>query len=140
MKFMQKIVSAGFVASLVFTGVATTPIFSSIFSTNAYAQTSSQTSSAKSRVDQAKAQGLVGEQLDGYIGFVTPGISADIRAAVNEINIKRKSIFTKTARAKKVSVATIAGLTGEKLTTKAKPGEKIKLGDGSWRVVGRVAG
>jgi len=136
MRFMQKTLSAVFVASLAFTGVATTTIFNTIFSTSAYAQTVS----AKSRVDQAKAEGLVGEQLDGYIGFVTQDISADIRAAVNEINIKRKSIFTKTARAKKVSVATIAGLTGEKLTAKAKPGEKIKLGDGSWRVVGRVAG
>jgi len=128
MKFMQKTLSAIFVAGLVFAGVVVTPALTP--------STQAQTISAKARVDQAKAQGLVGEQLDGYIGFVTSDVSADIRAAVNEINIKRKSIYTQTARAKKVSVSTIAGLTGEKLTAKAKTGEKVKLGDGVWRVVG----
>jgi len=127
MKFFEKIVSAAFMTSLVLTGVAV----ASALSVSAQAQTVS----AKSRVDQAKAKGLVGEQLDGYLGFVTQDISADIRAAVNEVNIKRKSIYTRTARAKKVSISTIAGLTGEKLTAKANPGQMIKLGDGIWRAV-----
>jgi len=128
MRFMQKTLSAVFMASLVFTGVATTAILS--------ASAHAQTISAKARVDQAKAEGLVGEQLDGYLGFVKPDVSEDVRAAVNEINIRRKSIYTQTARAKKVSVSTISGLTGEKLTAKAKPGQMVKLGDGTWRVVG----
>ncbi len=128
MKFMRKTLSAVFMTSLIFAGVAITPVLS--------ASAHAQTPSAKSRVDLAKTQGLVGEQLDGYIGFVKPDVSEDVRAAVNEINIKRKSIYTKAARAKKVSVSIIAGLTGEKLTAKAKPGEMIKLGDGLWRVVG----
>jgi len=128
MKVPQKILSAVFMASLVLTGIVVVPGLTE--------SAQAQILSVKARVDQAKAQGLVGEQLDGYIGFVTPGVSADIRAAVNEINIKRKTIYTGTARAKKVSVSIIAGLTGEKLTAKARPGHMVKLGDGIWRPVG----
>jgi len=128
MKFIQKTLSVVFVAALAFGAISAMPVLKQ----DAHAQAAS----AKMRVDQAKAQGLVGEQLDGYIGFVKTDVSADIRAAVNEINIKRKSIYTKTARAKKVSVSTVAGLTGEKLIAKVRPGEMVKLGDGTWRAAG----
>ena len=103
----------------------------------AQAQTQAQTQSAKQIVDQAKAQGLVGERLDGYVGFVKSDVSADIRAAVNEINIKRKSIYTRLAREQNVAVSDVAGLTGEKLVAKARSGQMVFLGDGQWHVVGQ---
>ncbi len=103
---------------------------------NLAAPASAQALSAKSIVDQAKQAGLVGEQLDGYLGFISNNVSADIRAAVNEINIKRKSLYTKIAREKGVSVSDVAGLSGEKLVAKAAPGTYVKLGDGQWHKVG----
>ena len=95
-----------------------------------------QAASAKSIVDQAKTDKLVGEKLTGYLDFVTQDISAETRAAVNEINIKRKSIYTKLASEQNVGVAVVAGLTGEKLVAKAKLGEMVMLGDNQWHATG----
>jgi len=128
MKFFNKLMSAAFAATLCIGAIAANPAFVP----SAFAQASS----AKTIVMQAKADGFVGEQLDGYIGFVKADVSADVRAAVNEINIKRKSVYTRIAREKSVSVSDVAGISGEKLVAKAGAGEMVKLGDGNWHPAG----
>lgn len=128
MKLITKIIGATFVASLAFGTLSLTPIWTP----NALAQVQG----AKTIVDQAKSQGLVGEQLDGYIGFIRSDVSSKVRAAVNEINITRRSIYTKKAREKKVAVSDVAGLMGEKLIARAKSGEMVKIGDGQWHPAG----
>jgi len=128
MKFANKIMSAAIVGVLALGTVAALPVLG----TSVHAQVST----AKAITTQAKADGLIGEQLDGYIGFVNQDVSDEVRAAVNEINIKRKSIYTRTAREKNVSVSDVAGVTGEKLVAKAPMGEMVKLGDGLWHAVG----
>jgi uncharacterized protein YdbL (DUF1318 family) len=53
---------------------------------------------AKAAVDAAKAQGVVGEQADGFLGFVNAGAaSADVRAAVAEINAGRRQLYSQAA-------------------------------------------
>ena len=37
-------------------------------------------------VDSAKAQGVVGEQADGYLGFRVPAANPDLPVAVETIN------------------------------------------------------
>lgn len=129
MKLSTKLMSAAFAASIMVGTLALVPVWTP----EAVAQTAStQAASAKSIVDQAKTDKLVGEKLNGYLDFVAQDISAEIRAAVNEINIKRKSIYTRLAREQNVGVSDIAGLTGEKLVAKAKPGEMVMLGDSQW--------
>lgn len=128
MKLMTKFISAAIAASFVVGSVTTLPAFTP----TAHAQATS----AKAIVDQAKTDGIVGEKLNGYLGIVRADASAEIRAAVNEINIKRKSIYTRLAREQKVSISDVAGLTGEKLIAKAKPGQMVMLGDGKWHVTG----
>ena len=138
MKYSTKLISAIFTAFAIVGAVTLAPVWTP----NAMAQTASsqtastQVASAKSIVDQAKTDKLVGEKLNGYLDFVTPDVSAEIRAAVNEINIKRKSIYTRLAREQSVGVSDVAGLTGEKLVAKAKPNEMIMLGDNQWRTAG----
>ena len=127
MKNSTKLMSAVFAASVVVGTMTLVPVWTP----NAMAQTVS----AKSIVDQAKTDKLVGEKLNGYLDFVTQDASAEIRAAVNEINIKRKSIYTSLAREQSVGISDVAGLTGEKLVAKAKPGEMTMLGDNQWHVV-----
>ena len=133
MKISTKLMSAVFAASVMVGTMALVPVWTP----NAIAQAAStQTASTKSIVDQAKTDKLVGEKLNGYLDFVTQDISAEVRAAVNEINIKRKSIYTRLAREQNVGVSDIAGLTGEKLIAKAKLGEMVMLGDNQWHVSG----
>ena len=44
-------------------------------------------------LNQARSQGLIGEQADGYLGFV-PGasVSADLRGRVEQNNIQRRAL------------------------------------------------
>ena len=128
MKFMTKIMASAFVATITIGTLSLSPVWAP--------SALAQTQSAKEIVDQAKTQGLVGEQLDGYVGFVSTGVSAKIRAAVNEINITRKSIYTKKAREKSVAISDVAGLMGEKLIARAPQGQMVKLGDGQWHPAG----
>src|SRR3569833_3100540 len=53
--------------------------------------------SDKAAVDAAKAAGTVGEQADGYLGFVSGGGDAGLNAAVNEINAGRATVYAQTA-------------------------------------------
>ncbi len=59
---------------------------------------------SKALVDAAKAQGIVGEQSDGMLGFVTPSSDAALKAAVDEINAGRHDVFAQAAAKNGVSV------------------------------------
>lgn len=86
-------------------------------------------------VTQARAAGVVGEQLDGYLGFAkTP--PADVKAAVDAINIKRRAIYTDIATKQHATVQEVATARGcEQLSTRVKTGEAYSI-NGSWAVKG----
>jgi len=93
-----------------------------------------QAQSAKSIVDSAKAKGVIGETVAGYLAETGSGaVSAAEKAAMNEINIGRKSIYTRKARAENLQVEVVATVFGEKQVAKANRGEKVMDASGSWR-------
>ncbi|NNC38788.1 MAG: YdbL family protein [Hyphomonadaceae bacterium] len=94
-----------------------------------------QVGAAKKIVDAAKEQGIVGETIDGYLALVSGSASAEIEAAMNEINIRRKSVYTSLARETGTSPENVAGVSGEKLVAKARRGEKVRLSNGEWQTV-----
>src|SRR5690349_19537898 len=60
-------------------------------------------------VSSARASGQVGEQADGYMGFPTGvNVSADLRARVDQINIRRRAAYTQRAAQRNVSVNEMA--------------------------------
>ena len=87
---------------------------------------------AKTVVDQAIAAGKIGETIGGYLAEVK-GISDAERRAMNEINIGRKSVYTRLAGQKGVSVDVIARLSGEKQLEKAARGTMIMDESGRWK-------
>lgn len=91
-----------------------------------------QTVSAKSIIDAAKARGTIGETPAGYLAIVG-GETAAERNAMNEINIGRKAIYTRKARAENLQVEVVAAIFGEKQIMKARPGAKVMSSNGSWR-------
>lgn len=94
---------------------------------------SAQQQSAKAIVDASIAQGVIGEQIDGYLGVVSgQSPSADQRRAMDEINIARKSHYTRRARFNGVSVEEYAAATGEKLLQRAASGTMIRGNNGIW--------
>lgn len=89
--------------------------------------------SSKAVVDAAKAQGIVGEQADGYLGLVTGTASADIRAAVNDINIQRKKAYTNMSRQKGESVDNVGKVFALDLIARAPSGQMVRDGNGVWK-------
>lgn len=91
-------------------------------------------SSSKATVDAAIARGEIGEQIDGYLGIVDgQNPSADVRTAMADINIRRKSAYAEAAAEGNVQTAVFAQLTGEKQILKADPGTYIKDASGRWK-------
>lgn len=81
----------------------------------------------------ARAEGLVGEKTDGYLGFVTPPSPA-VKALVDDINIKRKAKYTEEALANGATVEEMAFRTGCRLIKeRTVPGEKYQAPDKSWK-------
>lgn len=84
-------------------------------------------------IEQAKAQGIIGEMATGYLGFVEPGkASADLKRRVDEINAGRLEEYTKIAAARGQTVQVVAQLAAEKQFERAEPGELVKPANDSW--------
>lgn len=86
-------------------------------------------------VTAALDAGTVGERADGYLG-IAGSVSADVRAQVDQINIKRRALYTQTAASRGVSVEEIAAATGCQTLRRVSPGRAYSLDGGSWRVRG----
>lgn len=86
-------------------------------------------------VAAARASGAVGEQADGYLGFVTAPSGA-VKAAVDAVNIKRRAIYTDIAAKQNATVQEVAAARGcDQLAKRVAPGQKYKVG-GSWQTRG----
>ncbi|TVQ69995.1 MAG: DUF1318 domain-containing protein [Oceanospirillales bacterium] len=84
-------------------------------------------------LDQAKSQGLVGEQLNGYVGIVTSSPNSALRSMVNEINQQRRALYQRSAQEASVSLEVFEARAGQRLQERARPGEFIQDKNGQWR-------
>jgi len=93
-----------------------------------------QTANAKATVDAAKARGEIGEQISGYLGVVDGASpSPAVIDAYKEINIARKSVYTRLATQQNVQIDVVAQITGEKQIKKAASGHYVKDMSGEWK-------
>lgn len=83
-------------------------------------------------IESGLSSGVIGEQWDGYIGFVRPA-SGDLKAAVDAINIKRRAGYTQIAAARNVTVDQFAQTTACQTLRAVKAGQAYKLKDGGWQ-------
>lgn len=88
--------------------------------------------SDKTVVDAAKTAGIVGEQADGYLGFVKGSADGPITAAVNEINAARGDVYAQTAAKTGVTRDAAGQATGAQLIAKMPSGEYYKALNGGW--------
>ena len=91
-----------------------------------------QTAAEKAAVDAAKARGLVGEQGDGYLGFVTPSTDPMLAAAVAAINAGRMQVYRETAMRTGVTVDAAGQATAQQLFARLPPGQFFKPLNGDW--------
>lgn len=88
--------------------------------------------SDKVAVDAAKAAGTVGEQADGYLGFVSGSADGAVTAAVNEINAARANVYAETAAKSGVTRDAAGQATGAQLIGKVSGGQYFKPIGGAW--------
>lgn len=80
----------------------------------------------------ARASGQVGERVDGYLGIVGAG-NAALQAIVNDINIKRRALYSQKAQAASATLDEYALTAGCQAIAATRPGEKYQAPDGSWQ-------
>lgn len=80
-------------------------------------------------LDDAKNQGLVGEDSSGYLGLVVQ--NAEAKAVVDEINAKRKAQYLKLAKKNNLSLAQVEALAAAKTIEKTQAGHFVEV-NGKW--------
>ena len=83
-------------------------------------------------LDQAKAAGLVGERADGYVGIVDPSAPAAVVTMVQNINGQRRAKYQEIAAQNATSLRAVEAIAGEKLVSRASPGEYVMDATGRW--------
>ena len=84
-----------------------------------------QTNAQKAMIDEAKVEGVVGEQADGYLGFRSGTSDSDLREAVRVTNEARREAYAARARETGVSTEVAAARMFEALL-------RSRLADGEW--------
>ena len=87
---------------------------------------------AESPLTQPKADGLIGEQADGYLGLVAQNVPADIKKLVAEVNAKRKAGYQKIAAKQGTSLTEVEKVGGNTAIEKTLPGNYIRDANGVW--------
>lgn len=86
----------------------------------------------------ARSSGQVGERMDGYLGIVV-GETPALRRIVNDINIKRRAVYSERAKANNATIEEYALTAGCQAILATEPGEKYQAPDGSWQTRGTGA-
>jgi len=86
-----------------------------------------------SPLSQPKADGLIGEQANGYIGLVKQNVPADVKKLVNDVNAKRKTGYQKIAKKQGTSLAEVERVGGNTAIEKTIRGNYIRDASGTWR-------
>lgn len=88
---------------------------------------------AASPLTQPKADGLIGEQANGYIGLVKQNVPADIKKLVNDVNAKRRAGYQNIAKKQGTSLAEVERVGGNTAIEKTLRGNYIRDASGTWR-------
>lgn len=97
----------------------------------AFAQTAAQ----KSMIDAAKAQGAVGEQADGYLGFRVASSNPALTEAVQVTNAARREAYSRSAEAAggdATTEAAAARMFQTQLLPRISTGQWYRNAQGQW--------
>lgn len=82
-------------------------------------------------LDEAKAQGVIGEMSTGYVGYPS-GPSAAVKQLGDGVNLGRKAQYGQIAASQGTSLSVVEQLAGSKLVGQAPAGQFVNDGSG-WR-------
>lgn len=82
-------------------------------------------------LDQARSQGLVGDQADGYLGVVSAA-PPNVVAEVQRINLERREEYARIAQEQGASVEAVGAIFGQQLFQRTRSGEYFRDATGQW--------
>ncbi|MCH1931251.1 YdbL family protein [Shewanella sp. A25] len=91
-----------------------------VLSLNAFAMT----------LQEAKSQGYLGEQQNGYLGLVQNNPEA--KAVMDDVNTKRRAHYETIAKKNNISASDVAKLAGEKAIAATDKGNFVQNAQGKW--------
>lgn len=83
-------------------------------------------------LSDAKNNGYIGEQQDGYLGQVSGSVPGSVKSLMDDINKKRKAEYQRIARENNISEADVARMTAKKVIGKATSGQYVQNASGKW--------
>jgi uncharacterized protein len=88
-------------------------------------------------LDEARQQGLVGEDWTGYVAAVSPNPGKEVQALVADVNNKRRAVYEKVAKetstaSDPVTADDVARVGAPKVFDKAAPGTYLRLQGQAW--------
>lgn len=88
---------------------------------------------AAASLDTAKADGLIGEKPDGYLGLVRSDAPADVKALVDDVNAKRKARYQEIAKQQGAPLSEVEKVGGQTAIDKTRSGHYVMDSSGRWR-------
>ncbi|MDG2285474.1 MAG: YdbL family protein [Alphaproteobacteria bacterium] len=83
-------------------------------------------------LDEAKAQGLIGEQPNGYVGVVPGGNNPAAASLTAQINAKRRAAYQNIAKRNATTLQSVEVVAGGKLVGRVKSGQWYMDAAGKW--------
>lgn len=83
-------------------------------------------------LQEAKAQGLVGEQRDGYVGFVVDNVPNDVAQLVTEVNNERRQRYQQIAQENGIGIQQVQALAYEQAVAATQTGHYLQNANGAW--------
>jgi len=80
---------------------------------------------------QARASGMVGEKLDGYVTALKA--SPEVTALVADVNAKRSQEYARISKENGQPIDVVAKLAAEQIIIKLEPGSPYQGTDGRWK-------
>ena len=84
-------------------------------------------------LQDAKQQGLVGEQRDGYVGVVVSTANAEISQLIAEVNRERRTRYEQIARENGISLEQVQALAAKQAFEATQPGHFVQDANGRWQ-------
>ncbi|NKB32919.1 MAG: DUF1318 domain-containing protein [Pseudomonadales bacterium] len=83
-------------------------------------------------LQEAKADGLVGEQRDGFVGLVVSNASPEVQVIVRDVNAQRRQRYQEIAQENGISVEQVAAVAYERAVQATQSGHYIQNASGAW--------
>ncbi len=83
-------------------------------------------------LSQAKAQGLIGEQADGYVGAIQQKVPANVSLLIKQVNKQRQLYYQAIAETHHTSLKKVQVIAGREAYKRTAKGNYVQSPDGRW--------